>query len=112
MPIRKTSVRAGPYNKTANKAQIRSNGAGVGTPSRNTSQRGSDARLGSQDSKDIVAVYEEDAENNQQLVPFTEQSSITNARARSIGSRARALQEIEKIKKQKQDREQRKIEEE
>ena len=39
-------------------------GGGVTTPSRNTSQRGSDARLASQDSKDVVAVYEEDAENN------------------------------------------------
>ena len=31
---------------------------------------------------------------------------------RSIGGRARALQEIEKIKKQKQDREQKKLDEE
>lgn len=36
--------------------------------------------------------------NSRQVVPFNEGGSKSNVRTKSIGSRARALQEIEKIK--------------
>lgn len=44
------------------------------------------------------------------MVPYTESSTQDRARGRSIG-KARALQEIEKIRKAKIDRDQKKLEE-
>ena len=60
----------------------------------------------------MVALYnlkEDDHDNeSRQVVPYQEASSSNNnMRSKSIG-RARALQEIEKIKKQKKDREEKK----
>ena len=78
------------------------------TKHRNSTPKSSskgDAATRSEENGGVVAIYnnKDDPEaNSRQVVPYGDQEA-RGARNRSIGGRARALQEIEKIKKRKQD---------
>ena len=50
----------------------------------------------------MVALLRSEDENNQQIVPYTEQSNIRSSKS---VAKARAIQEIERIKKAKLDKE-------
>ena len=71
-----------------------------GTPSGAVSQKGSENAAEDQDG--VVAIYEEQEENTRQVVPF-----VAGGPARGR-SKARAMQEIEKIKQVKREREEKK----